>query len=82
MFVRINFLLIETRFFQQLEKLLERRPTERLPISGESVEEVPLAEYDHHRHENRAHGREAYDDSEDDEDMRRGGPQQVQCATH
>ncbi|KAI6189991.1 DnaJ subfamily A member 2 [Aphelenchoides bicaudatus] len=68
----------------QLEKLLERRPTETLPTTGEKIEEVSLVDFDHRRHEqSRNSRREAYHDDSDDEEMGgQGGPQHVQCASH
>ncbi|KAI6237114.1 hypothetical protein M3Y95_00230900 [Aphelenchoides besseyi] len=67
--------------FRKLEALLPARPTEKLPITGDDVEEVSLTAYEERRHaEGRGGQREAYHDDDSDDEMPSGN-QRVQCAT-
>ncbi|KAI6213488.1 hypothetical protein M3Y94_00156600 [Aphelenchoides besseyi] len=60
---------------------LPARPTEKLPITGDDVEEVSLTAYEERRHaEGRGGQREAYHDDDSDDEMPSGN-QRVQCAT-
>jgi len=61
----------------KLEKLLPARTPVHTPMNAE---ECLLVEYDP-RHSHRSHRQEMYDD-DDDSQGHRGGPTQVNCATH
>jgi len=86
-----HFLASEAQY-KKLEPLLlfQKRPLIPQPAKGVEVEEVSLADYDSRRYErgSKSGGREAYHESDSDDDMMGGGPgpsgmggaQRVQCA--
>jgi DnaJ-class molecular chaperone len=85
-----HFLPTEAQY-KKLEPLLPiKRPAVPQPPKGVEVEEVSLVDYDPRRYEHgsKSGGREAYHESDSDDDMMGGGPgpsgmggaQRVQCA--